>query len=89
MGETIGTFDPNQYYFQAVTIGATLDTGYFLNLIDDPTGSGKDKLMTLGFPVVEIGSTSVSGSNGEIEVQINNMRFFCHQVRNTTCNLGI
>jgi hypothetical protein len=72
VGETLGTFNPNNYSFQAVQIGLNLETSKFLWMVDNaPT-----TLQKLNIPCVEVGMVNMSGSGNNLTVNMNNVKFF-------------
>ncbi len=85
VGETVGVFDPSTYIWYGNTMGVAMETGEFLNRIcpggvcnTDGTNltEEQEKLANLGFPVVEVGRTSFSGSGSGLTVNLNNVVFF-------------
>jgi len=88
VGETVGTFDPSNKYWQTVTVGAALETAKFLNMACpngtcNTSGTGftdeQEKLRKLNIPVVEVGRASFSGSGNNLTVNMNNVVFFSTQ----------
>ncbi|GAB5045721.1 FecR family protein [Thermodesulfovibrio sp. TK110] len=88
VGETAGTFDPTNYYWQTITTGVALEAQKFLNMacpngICNTSGSGfteeQEKLRKLGIPVVEVGKASFSGSGNNLTVNMNDVVFFSTQ----------
>lgn len=88
VGETAGTFDPTNKYWQTITAGVVLETGQFLSMAC-PSGacntSGtnfteeQEKLRKLNIPVVEVGRASFSGSGNNLSVSMNDVIFFSTQ----------
>ena len=78
VGETVGTFDPVAFTWQAVSAGAWFETGKFLDLASTPAGQAL--LGQLKIPAVEIGSASFAGAgtNGvdTLNVTMDNVKFF-------------
>ena len=60
VGETFGTFDPNAYTWQAVSMGAWIETNKFLQMTQSPEGIAK--LQQLNIPCVEVGRATLTGS---------------------------
>ncbi|PMP70295.1 MAG: hypothetical protein C0186_05155 [Thermodesulfovibrio aggregans] len=88
VGETMGTFDPANKYWQTVTAGVVLDTSKFLamacpNGTCNTSGTGftedQEKLRKLDIPVVEVGRASFSGSGNNLTVNMNDVVFFSTQ----------
>jgi hypothetical protein len=81
VGETLGTFDPNIYTWQAVSMGVWLETNKFLEMAgkigDNPNIAALQKL---NIPCVEVGRASLSGlgnsEGGSINVNMNDVIFF-------------
>jgi len=61
VGETIGTYNPTDYTWQAVTAAVFLETNTFLNLVS--SDAGRQKLSSIGVPVVEIGRDTLTYQN--------------------------
>jgi hypothetical protein len=60
VGETLGTFDPNVYTWQAIQMGEWLETNKFLEMAANEAGRGK--LQHLNIPCVEVGRATLTGS---------------------------
>jgi hypothetical protein len=60
IGETVGTFNPADYTWQAAVSGVWLETDRLLQMAS--TADGRDKLRQLNIPAVEVGRTDLSGS---------------------------
>lgn len=60
VGETLGTFDPNALTWQAVQIGAWIETDRFLAMTQ--TAEGQAKLAQLNIPYAEVGRATLTGS---------------------------
>jgi hypothetical protein len=82
IGETIGTFNPSDLTWQAITTGTWMETNRFLQMAADP--AGRDKLQQLNIPAFEVGRTNLTGSlvagTGNsldyVSVLMNNVAFF-------------
>ncbi len=82
IGETIGTFNPADHTWQAITTGAWLDTNGFLQMAGD--AGGRSKLQQMNIPAFEVGRTNLSGSLiagsdssiDYVSVIMNNVAFF-------------
>jgi hypothetical protein len=60
IGETIGTFNPANYTWQAIASGLWLDTNRFIQMAS--TAEGRNKLQQVNIPAFEVGRTNLSGS---------------------------
>ena len=82
IGETVGTFNPADLTWQAITTGTWFETNRFLQMAADP--AGRNKLQQLNIPAFEVGRTNLTGSlvagSGEsldyVSVLMNNVAFF-------------
>jgi len=88
VGETAGTFDPTNKYWQTITAGVVLETGQFLSMTCpsgtcNTSGSNfteeQEKLRKLNIPVVEVGRANFSGSGNNLTINMNNVVFFSTQ----------
>jgi len=77
-GKLLGTFDPQQFTYQAVVAGAFMETGQFLTLAEDPTGAGRNKLRDLNVPCVSVGQVNLLGENNALKVSMANVKFFAY-----------
>jgi hypothetical protein len=76
VGETFGTFNPNDFTFQAVQTGMWLETRNFLELAA-ATEAGRTKLQQLNVPAVEVGRATLTGSgNGFTSISMTDTIFF-------------
>ncbi|MFC1839995.1 hypothetical protein ACFL1N_10470 [Thermodesulfobacteriota bacterium] len=76
-GELGGTFDPADFTWQAVAAGAYIDTPMFLNMVE--VEEGQKALDKLNIPYIEIGSSDLSGSGGNLaSVEMNDVKFFAY-----------
>jgi hypothetical protein len=76
-GETIGTFNPNDYTWQAVSMGVWIETNKFLEMASTPEGIAK--LQQLNIPCFEVGrATLTQHTTNEYlsNVHMNNVIFF-------------
>lgn len=85
VGETVGTFDPSDNMWQTVTASVVIETNTFLNLVSSDTG--KQKLSSIGVPVVEVGSDTLIYqnmvcSNCINSVTMSNVKFFASSTGN-------
>ncbi|MDW7973412.1 MAG: hypothetical protein RMI01_09475, partial [Thermodesulfovibrio sp.] len=88
VGETVGTFDPTNKYWQSITLGVAMETTKFLsmacpggtcNISGTNLTEEQEKLKKLGIPVVEVGKASFTGSGNNLTVSLNNVVFFATQ----------
>ncbi|MDQ5988145.1 MAG: hypothetical protein CSYNP_03901 [Syntrophus sp. SKADARSKE-3] len=76
-GRLLGTYDPAQSYrFQAVAAGIGLETTKFLQLASSQ--AGREQLAKVQIPCVEVGNATLSGTDGNVSVTMENMRFFAN-----------
>ncbi len=75
-GKLIGTFDPSNLNWQAVASGVSMTTEKFLQMVQN---GEIDKLQQLNIPCFEIGKTTLTGSNGNISVTMQDVIFFARQ----------
>ncbi|MEA3486046.1 MAG: hypothetical protein U9R20_00085, partial [Thermodesulfobacteriota bacterium] len=73
-GNLKGTFDPSNW--QAYIGGGFLDTTTFLTMI----ANNPAFLQTLNIPAVEVGKESLTGTNGNLVVNMNDVTFFANTV---------
>ncbi|MFO0753510.1 MAG: Ig-like domain-containing protein [Thermodesulfovibrionales bacterium] len=79
IGETIGTFNPSAYTWQALGMGVSIDTDKFVTMA---TGSEADALKKLQIPAFEVGRATLSGSGSwaagseTLSIAMNNVIFF-------------
>lgn len=76
-GETIGTFNPIASTWQAAQVGAYIETNKFLSMAQ--TAQGRAALQQLNIPFVEVGRANLTGTNGNLNVNMNNVIFFAYQ----------
>jgi FecR protein len=82
MGGTLkGTFDANQFTWEAATSGVMLDTETFLAMAG--TEAGRTALQGMNVPGFEVGRADLTGSvvdavNGDVAVNMWNTTFFAH-----------
>ncbi|MBI9082520.1 MAG: FecR domain-containing protein [Desulfobacterales bacterium] len=85
-GELKGTFDANQFTWEAATSGVMFDTETFLAMAG--TEAGRAALQGMNVPGFEVGRANLQGSvvdalNGDVAVNMWNTTFFAH---NSTAN---
>jgi hypothetical protein len=71
-----GTFDPNNMTWQMHTLYNSIDTRTFLSLAE--TEAGRASLNQLNIPCINIGKTTLSGSNSGLSVSMNDVTFFSY-----------
>ncbi|MCC6347766.1 MAG: hypothetical protein IT388_11310, partial [Nitrospirales bacterium] len=83
IGETVGTFNPSAYTWQALGMGMYIDTDTLLSMAADTgAGGGRDTLSKLQIPAFEVGRADLSGSGSwasgseTLTVNMNNVIFF-------------
>lgn len=82
VGETLGTFDPNVYTWQAIQMGVWLETNKFLEMAGKVEGvpSNIEALEKLKIPCVEVGRANLTGSWSQsvnsMNVNMNDVIFF-------------
>ena len=85
VGETLGTFNPADYTWQAVAMGVSIETTKFLQMAADE--AGRQKLQQLNIPCVEVGRTDLSGAlvaNGDyISLLLSDVIFFAPSTGDT------
>ena len=75
-GELVGTFDPGMLTWQAIQTGVFLDTQRFLAMAD--TQTGRDKLNELDIPHIQVGQANLTGFNGNMTVNMDDVRYFAY-----------
>lgn len=75
-GEVIGTFDPTTYTYDVVQAGAHLEVRRFLAMTGN--ASGQSALSALNIPYAEVGRTNLTGSDGNLSVNMNDVVFFAY-----------
>ncbi len=73
-GKLLGTFDPNSYTYQATAAGGFLETAQYLSMT--ASQSGRETLRSINVPCVQVGSASMTGTTGDLTVNMNEMKFF-------------
>ncbi|GBC60106.1 hypothetical protein DENIS_1051 [Desulfonema ishimotonii] len=76
-GQFAGTFDPEQYTWQALEMWTTMTTGTFLEMTATP--GGRDQLAALKIPSIEIGRASLTGGDDALSVRMNDVAFFSYR----------
>lgn len=75
VGETLGTFNPVDTTWQAVSLGVWLETKKFLEMAATP--EGVTELQQLNIPSVEVGRATLAGSgNGFTDLKMTDTIFF-------------
>ncbi|MEN2985938.1 MAG: hypothetical protein ABDH16_04715 [Thermodesulfovibrionaceae bacterium] len=89
VGETAGTFDPTNKYWQTVTVGVALETVQFLsmacpqgrcNKLGVEFSEEQEKLRKLNIPVVEVGRANFTGEGNNLIVNMRDVVFFSTQM---------
>jgi hypothetical protein len=81
IGETLGTFNPNDYTWHAIQTGAWINSPTLLDMAS--TADGRNSLQQLNIPAVEVGKTTLSGaliagpmgSTDHVSVSLNDVIF--------------
>ena len=76
VGDTSGTFDPVTMTWQSVQSGIFMDTNQFLG--HRLTAEGQSLLASLNIPFAEVGRTTLTGTDGNLTVTMNDVTFFAH-----------
>jgi hypothetical protein len=76
VGELRGTFDPTALGWEAVQTGVFLQTSKFLAM--SRTQTGRQKLEKLDIPSIEVGRANLSGNNGNLLVNMDNVTYFAY-----------
>lgn len=76
VGETIGTFDAAALTFDALTMGVFLGTDQFLQMT--ATAEGQAALQQLNIPFAEVGRANLTGTDGNLTVNMNDAIFFAY-----------
>ena len=74
-GSLKGTFNPADATWQAVGLGANLETGQFIDMI---SRGQVDALQKLNIPCVEVGRTTLAGTSSLLKVRMNDVTFFAY-----------
>lgn len=73
-GDLKGVFDPANNW-QATSLGTFIDTKTFMDMVND----GKfAELQNLNIPCAEIGKTTLTGNNGNLDVTMTDVTFFAY-----------
>lgn len=73
-GTLKGTFDADNFAWEAVAKGASIETQKFLDMV----ANSPEKLAQLNIPCVQIGTTNLSGSNEDLTVNMIDVNFFAY-----------
>lgn len=76
VGETVGTFDASAQTFDAATMGVFLETNQFLQMTT--TAEGQATLQQLNIPFAEVGRATLTGTDGNLSVTMNDVIFFAY-----------
>ncbi len=75
-GEFIGTFSPVDYTWQSIQTGAWIETGRFISMTQ--TAEGQAALAALNIPYAEVGRANLTGTDGNLTVNMNDVVFFAY-----------
>lgn len=75
-GRIRGAFDPAQHTWRMGQEGVFVETPTFLAMTS--TSEGRAALGSVGIPFAEVGSTDLTGSNGNMMVDMNGVKFFSY-----------
>ncbi|MBI5643741.1 MAG: FecR domain-containing protein [Deltaproteobacteria bacterium] len=73
-GKTFGTYDPSTYAWEAIQMGAWIDTDKYIAMTQ--TSTGQAALQSLNIPYVEVGRATLSGTDGNLSVTMTDTAFF-------------
>lgn len=76
VGEAIGTFDAAAQAFDVLTMGTFLSTDQFLQMT--ATAEGQAALQQLNIPFAEVGRATLTGTDGNLSVDMNDVIFFAY-----------
>ncbi|MEI6315394.1 MAG: hypothetical protein WCO89_11030 [Syntrophus sp. (in: bacteria)] len=78
-GQLLGTFNPNNYTYQAVAAGGFLETNQYLDMT--ATQSGRETLRSINVPCIQVGNATLSQTGGTASMQnvtMSNVKFFAY-----------
>lgn len=75
-GEYLGTFSPASHTWQSIQTGAWIETGRFLAMTQ--TAEGQAALSSLNIPYSEVGRANLTGTDGNLTVNMNDVVFFAY-----------
>lgn len=75
-GDAIGTFDAGTQTFNILSMGAFIETNLFLDMTT--TASGQAALQDLNIPFAEVGRANLTGTDGNLTVNMNDVTFFAY-----------
>lgn len=76
-GESLGVFDPTNHMLEVTSAGSYIDTDMFITRIAN--NDDVDQLANLGYPVIEVGRYTLTGSGSVVtSLTIADMIFFAH-----------
>lgn len=76
VGDVTGTFDASAMTFTVDQMGYHIDTHAYLLMASSP--DGQDILTALNVPFAEVGSADLSGTDGNLIVNMNGVKFFAY-----------
>ncbi|MBI5454367.1 MAG: FecR domain-containing protein [Deltaproteobacteria bacterium] len=75
-GEFLGTFSPANHTWQSIQTGAWIETGRFISMTQ--TAEGQAALAALNIPYAEVGRANLTGTDGNLTVNMNDVVFFAY-----------
>ncbi|MBI4949332.1 MAG: FecR domain-containing protein [Deltaproteobacteria bacterium] len=75
-GEFLGTFSPANYTWQSIQTGAWIETSLFISMTQ--TAAGQASLQALDIPYAEVGRANLTGTDGNLTVNMNDVTFFAY-----------
>ena len=78
-GEFAGVYDPEKSTWNALTVGVWIETSRFL----DMAGASPEDLEALNIPAVEIGRTDLTGTDGNMRIDMKDVTFFSYSTNDT------
>ena len=75
-GSFLGTFSPASYTWQSIQTGAWIETSLFIAMTQ--TAAGQASLQALDIPYAEVGRANLTGTDGNLTVNMNDVTFFAY-----------
>ena len=77
MGNILGTFNPSDSYtYQAILSTGFMETNRYLEATLD--AAGRESLRAMNVPCISVGQVNMTGANGDLSVNMNNVKFFAY-----------